>query len=204
MNEERVYFPMTTIEGSEAKSPSLGMVSDTASDQPASSSSDARCELCDQADHLSHNCRLAQWDEPPPESPADTPCSEYAVEIEKQEEYQKLAGKLSHICWNMTPDPDQPPESHKTMMQHILGLLSQKADNVEIVYSHMFGEESQHKWLCLKAMCDPEWQGAVRLVDGACRYCNNPGRTDPVTLCYRIQPNRNCNALYQEVGVVKA
>ncbi|KAM7209683.1 hypothetical protein V8F20_000086 [Naviculisporaceae sp. PSN 640] len=190
---------------SEARSPGSGMVSRNTLNQPSSSSSATRCILCDRVGHASHDCRLAHWDESSPEANAGTPdsVSEDVAEIEKRENYEQLAGKLSHICWNMVPDPDQPPESHKTMMQHILRILSQNPDNVEIVYNYMFGEEFQNKWLCLKAMCDTQWQGVVWLVDGACRYCDDPHGAEPVTLCYRIQPNRNNNALYREVGVVR-
>ncbi|KAM7222810.1 hypothetical protein V8F06_001708 [Rhypophila decipiens] len=182
---------------------SLAGLSDSTDGKPSLGSSSIRCELCDQVGHLGYNCRLSRWDESASET-SRAPSPDEETPNEDQEKYQKLAGKLSHICWNLIPDSDQPPESHKTMMKHILHVLSQHQDNTETVYNHMFGEEFQHKWLCLKAMCDPEWQGAVWLIDGACRYCNHPSRADPVTLCYQILPSREEMATYREVGIVRA
>lgn len=184
----------------------LAQASESTVGQPSLDSSITRCELCDQVGHLGYACRLARWDQAGSETPVHPASPDRSVEneVDQEDSYQQLAGKLSHVCWNMIPDSEQPPESHKTMMKHILHVLSQHPDNTEIVYNHMFGEEFQHKWLCLKAMCDPEWQGVVWLVDGSCRYCNSPDRADLVTLCYRIQPNRNYMALYREVGTVRA
>ncbi|KAK3330543.1 hypothetical protein B0H66DRAFT_586883 [Apodospora peruviana] len=172
------------------------------------------CELCHRYGHIGVNCRLAVWEENVAEleaapsaagSTAAQPSTFDVVKLsEDQEKYQGLAAKLTHICWNLIPDSEQPPESHKTMMKHLLRILSQHPENPETVYDYMFGETFQDKWLCLKAICDTEWQGLVSLADGNCRYCKGRRHPDPVTLCYQIRPSRGRMAMYREVGIVCA
>ena len=162
------------------------------------------CELCCLYGHIPFDCQLARWDELIPEPAAGKPVKDTVLLSEDQEKYQRLAGKLAQIVWNLIPDSEQPPESHQTMMKHLLRVLSDQPDNPEIVHNHLYGEEFQDTWLCLKAMCDPEYQGVVSLVDGRCRYCRNPRRSEAVTLCYQIMPRKDRMSVYREVGIVRA
>ncbi|KAK3336659.1 hypothetical protein B0T19DRAFT_437397 [Cercophora scortea] len=121
-----------------------------------------------------------------------------------QECYQRMAERLGHVCRNLISDHDQPPTSHRTMMRHILRTLSSDPGNIDVVYRHMLEEEFQNKWLCVKAMCDDDWEGDVWSVDNSCGYCKGGNKAeDPITLCYQIKPREGKMALYREIGIIR-